>query len=185
MSNELDEIKLTPMMEQWKRCKQEAKDSILLFRMGDFYEAFYEDAALIAEKLELTLTKRQGIPMSGVPWHTCQTYIDRLVAKGYRVAIAEQTEDPKKAKGLVNREIVRIITPGTLINSSLLGDKSHNFIVALTQVGSVFGLASCDITTSSLQVLEIEGKEELADEIYRLNPAEIVTSKKFKEKHAN
>jgi DNA mismatch repair protein MutS len=185
MSSEVEEeIKLTPMMEQWQRCKQEAKGAVLLFRMGDFYEAFYEDARLVADELELTLTKRQGIPMSGVPWHTCDTYIDKLVGKGYRVAIAEQTEDPKKAKGLVSRAIVRIVTPGTLINSSMLGDKSHNFIAALTQVGAIFGLASCDITTASFRVMEVESRQELFNELYRLNPSEIVTSKKFREKQA-
>ncbi len=183
MSDLQEEIKLTPMMEQWQRCKKEAKEAILFFRMGDFYEAFYEDAALLAEELELTLTKRQGIPMSGVPWHTIEPYIDKLVSKGYRVAVAEQTEDPKKAKGLVNREIVRVVTPGTVVNSSLLGDKSHNFIAALTQVGSVFGLASCDITTASFKVLEVENITELFNELFRLNPKEIVVSHKFFEKH--
>jgi len=186
MSNETeDSFKLTPMMEQWQRCKQDAKGALLLFRMGDFYEAFYEDAKSVAEELDLTLTKRQGIPMSGVPWHTCDAYIDKLVAKGYRVAIAEQIEDPKKAKGLVSRGIVRIVTPGTLVSSSLLGDKSHNFLVTLTQVGAVYGLACCDITTASFKVMEVEQVEELANELHRLNPSEIVTSKKFREKHGH
>lgn len=180
-----DEKKMTPMMEQWHRCKLRAKEAILLFRMGDFYEAFYEDAALLAKELELTLTKRQGIPMSGVPWHTGDSYIDRLVAKGYRVAIAEQTEDPKQAKGLVHREIVRYVTPGTLINSTLLGDKSHNFIGALTQVGSIFGLATCDITTATFRVVEIEEREQLLNEIFRLNLSELVICKKFREKQGD
>jgi DNA mismatch repair protein MutS len=184
MSSDLEQIKLTPMMEQWKECKEASKGALLLFRMGDFYEAFYEDAQIVAEELELTLTKRQGIPMSGVPWHTCDAYIDKLVGKGHRVAIAEQTEDPKKAKGLVKRAIVRIVTPGTLVNSSLLREKSHNFIVALSQIGAVFGLALCDITTTSFRVMEVENREELFNELYRLNPSEILLSKKFREKQA-
>ncbi len=96
-----NEIKISPMMAQWHSCKQMAKDAILLFRMGDFYEAFYDDAILLSKELNLTLTKRQEIPMSGVPAHTSEIYIDKLVAKGFRVAVAEQTEDPKQAKGLV------------------------------------------------------------------------------------
>lgn len=181
----LEEKKTTPMMEQWHQCKLAAKEALLLFRMGDFYEAFYEDAKILAEELELTLTSRQGIPMSGVPWHTCETYIDKLVAKGYRIAIAEQTEDPKKAKGLVKREIVRLITPGTVVSSSLIHEKSNNFIVSLTQVGAIFGLAACDITTATFRVAEFESIEELFNELYRLSPSEIATSSKFKGKHSS
>lgn len=178
----VDEVKMTPMMEQWQSCKKQAKGAVLLFRMGDFYEAFYQDAQILAEELELTLTKRQGIPMSGVPWHTCDLYIDRLVGKGYKVAIAEQTEDPKQAKGLVKREIVRFVTPGTVVSSTLLGEKAHNFIVSIAQVGSIFGLASCDITTAAFRVIEVENREELINELFRLRPAEIVLSKKFQDK---
>lgn len=180
----MEEIeKLTPMMEQWKACKLKAKEAILLFRMGDFYEAFFEDAEKISEVLDLTLTKRQNIPMSGVPWHTCDGYIDRLIAKGFKIAIAEQIEDPKQAKGLVKRDIVRFITPGTVIHSSLMSDATHNFILSLTRVGSVFGLASIDIGTGLFQVIEIEDEKELLNELYRLKAAEIVVSKKFIEKH--
>src|ERR1700726_2582243 len=104
----LEDPKISPMMAQWHACKGQAPGAVLFFRLGDFYEAFYEDAALLSKELDLTLTKRQEIPMSGVPFHTCEQYIDKLVAKGFRVAIAEQVEDPKKTKGLVKREIVRI-----------------------------------------------------------------------------
>src|SRR5271156_3813248 len=110
MTTETDH-KISPMMAQWQSCKKKAPESILLFRLGDFYEAFYEDAILLSKELDLTLTKRQEIPMAGLPFHTCEIYIDKLVAKGYRVAIAEQVEDPKKAKGLVKREVVRLVTP--------------------------------------------------------------------------
>src|SRR4051794_189597 len=108
-----DPATATPMMLQWHACKQAAGDAVLLFRMGDFYEAFYDDASLLAKELSLTLTRRQEIPMSGIPHHTSDTYIDKLVAKGFRVAVAEQTEDPRQVKGLVKREIVRVVTPGT------------------------------------------------------------------------
>jgi len=178
------EVKHTPMMEQWQRCKESAKEAVLLFRMGDFYEAFYEDARILSEELELTLTQRGGIPMSGVPWHTCEQYVDKLVEKGYKVAIAEQTEDPRKAKGLVKREIVRFVTPGTVVNSGLLGDKYYNFIAAITQVGAVFGLAVCDITTATFRVVELESATELINELYRLEPSELVCSKKFLEKQS-
>jgi DNA mismatch repair protein MutS len=175
--------KMTPMMAQWHACKNVAHNAILFFRMGDFYEAFYEDAVLISKELELTLTKRQEIPMSGVPCHTCENYIDRLVAKGYRVAVAEQIEDPKQAKGLVKREISRIITPGTVVNSSLLADHSNNYFASITQVGALLGFAFVDLTTSEFKVIEFEYEHELLNEIYRLKPAEFLISKKFKEKH--
>jgi DNA mismatch repair protein MutS len=174
----------TPMMQQWHACKEQAQEAILLFQMGDFYEAFYDDAVKVAEELDLTLTKRQEIPMAGVPLHTCETYIDRLVAKGYCVAVAEQTEDPSKTKGLVNREIVRVVTPGTIVNSSLIQEKANNFFASITQVGSLLGLAFADLTTGEFYVSEFESEVDLFNEIYRLRPAEFLSSKKFREKHA-
>lgn len=178
-----DELKASPMMVQWHACKQMAGDAVLLFRLGDFYEAFYEDALLLSKELELTLTKRQDIPMSGIPYHSSDAYIDKLVAKGYRVAIAEQVEDPKKVKGLVKREIVRIVTPGTLVNSNLLSEKNNNFFAALTQVGQLFGLAFIDLTTGEFFVSEFTQERDLLNEIYRLHPAEFLVSEKFKAKH--
>lgn len=179
------EYKVSPMMAQWHACKKMAKDAVLFFRMGDFYEAFYEDAALLAKELDLTLTKRQDIPMSGIPYHTSEAYVDKLVGKGYRVAIAEQMEDPKKVKGLVKREVVRIVTPGTLINSSLLSDKSNNFFACVTQLNSVYGLAFLDLTTAEFRVVEFEQPQEVINELYRLKPAEFLVSQKFKERHAD
>lgn len=180
-----DEMKVSPMMAQWQACKEIAKDAVLFFRMGDFYEAFHEDAHLLSKELDLTLTKRQDIPMSGVPFHTSEIYIDKLVAKGFRVAIAEQVEDPKKAKGLVRREVVRIVTPGTLMNSNLLSEKNNNFFAALTQVGQIFGLAFLDLTTGEFWVSEFNHERDLLNEIFRLHPAEFLTSEKFKTKHSD
>lgn len=178
-----EETKSSPMMAQWHACKQVAQEAILLFRMGDFYEAFYEDAILLAKELELTLTKRQEIPMSGVPAHTKDAYVDKLVAKGHRVAIAEQMEDPKKVKGLVKREVVRIVTPGTIVNSDLITDKSNNFFACLTQVGATLGLAYIDLTTSEFWLSEFLEEKDLLNELYRLQPAEFLTSNRFKQKH--
>ncbi len=169
---------LTPMMAQWHACKKKAENAVLLFRLGDFYEAFEDDALLIAKELDLTLTKRQEIPMAGVPAHTCEVYIDRLVGKGYRVAVAEQVEDPKEAKGLVKREIVRLVTPGSVIHSTLLQDKAHNFMVCIAQVNALFGLAALELTTGDFRVMEFDDKQQLLDEIHRLSPKEILVSEK-------
>ncbi|MCH9609410.1 MAG: DNA mismatch repair protein MutS [Chlamydiales bacterium] len=173
--------KTTPMMEQWKSCKSRAKDMLLFFRMGDFYEAFYEDAQLMSEELELTLTKRQGIPMSGVPWQTIETYINRLVARGHKVAIAEQVEDPKETKGLVRREIVRVVTPGTAVTA--LPDKASNYIASVSRVGSLFGLSLLEVTTGEFKVAEFETAKEMVDELFRVQATEVVMTKKFKGKH--
>lgn len=172
------------MMQQWHNCKKNAGSALLFFRMGDFYEAFYEDATLIAQELDLTLTKRQEIPMCGVPVHTCEGYIDKLVAKGFRVAVAEQMEDSRQAKGLVRRELTRIVTPGTVINSSLLSDRANNYIATLTRIGAFYGLAFLDITTADFRVIEIESEQELLNEIYRFQPSEIVIPGRLKVKQA-
>ncbi len=174
--------KNSPMMVQWHACKEGAKGALLLFRLGDFYEAFYEDAEVLARELELTLTKRQDIPMAGVPAHTCDTYIDRLVAKGYRVAIAEQTEDAKLAKGLVKREVVRIVTPGTLIHSGLLSEQTHNFFASIVAGVEGYGLAFVDLTTGTFYAVEISEREQLWNELFALKPAEILVSKRLFEK---
>lgn len=170
----------TPMMSQWQSCKAKAPGAILFFRLGDFYEAFYEDAQLISKELDLTLTKRQEVPMAGIPFHTCDTYIDRLVGKGFRVAIAEQVGDPKAGKGLVQREIVRIVTPGSLINSSLLADKESNYLAALIKK-ETYGLALIDITTAELRALECENSKELLDSLCRLRPKELLLPENWKD----
>lgn len=181
----IEEQKHSPMMVQWHACKKMAQNALLFFRLGDFYEAFYEDAVTIAKELDLTLTKRQEIPMCGVPAHTSETYIDRLVARGHRIAVAEQMEDPRKTKGIVKREVVRVVTPGTVINSGLLSDNSNNYIASLTRVGGLFGLALLDLTTADFRVIEFESELELLSEIYRFRPSECVVSHKFREKQVS
>ena len=171
------------MMVQWHACKKLAKDAVLLFRLGDFYEAFYEDAGVLSRELDLTLTQRQGIPMSGIPCHASDPYIDKLVGRGFRIAVAEQMEDPKQVKGIVKREIVRIVTPGTLVNSTHLSEKKNNFFAAVTQVGATFGLAFLDLTTAEFRVIECAQERDLLNEIYRIRPAEFLCSDKFKERH--
>lgn len=136
---------LSPMMAQWYSCKKKAKEALLLFRLGDFYEAFYDDAILLAKAVNVTLTKRQGIPMSGIPAHASEGYIEKLIKKGFLVAIAEQIEDPKQVKGLVKREVVKIISPGTLLSS--LQDKANNFLACITHLHHIFSLALLDIST--------------------------------------
>lgn len=170
---------VTPMISQWQVCKTEAKEALLLFRLGDFYEAFYEDAKLISKEIGLTLTARQGIPMCGVPFYTAESYIDKLIAKGFKIAIAEQTEDPKAAKGLVKREIVRIVTPGTIISSQLLSDKKNNFFASIVLVGSVYGLAALDLTTAEFRVQEFDKEQLLIDELCRLKPKELLVPEPF------
>jgi DNA mismatch repair protein MutS len=173
----------TPMMAQWESCKSQAKEALLFFRLGDFYEAFHEDAKLLSKELNLTLTARQNIPMCGIPFHTAEIYIDKLIAKGYKVAIAEQTDDPKNTKGLLKREVTQIVTPGTIVSSKLLKEKRNNFFASITQVGSIFGLSFIDLTTGEFWALELESKQDLLDEISRLKPAEFLVNKRFIETH--
>ena len=170
--------KISPMMVQWHSCKKRAKDAILLFRLGDFYEAFYKDAHIIAKELNLTLTQRHDIPMAGLPFHTSESYIDKLVTKGYHVAIAEQMEDPKEVKGLVKREVVRIVTPGTVIQSSLLTENSNNFLGSICIINQTFGLSLLDLTTAEFKVLEFEHFSSLSDELIRIRPKELLLSEK-------
>lgn len=167
------------MMQQWMRCKSRAKDALLLFRLGDFYEAFHEDAHILARDLELTLTKRQGIPMSGVPAQNIETYIEKLLTLGHLIAIAEQVEDPKNAKGIVKREVTRIISPATHMESSLLKDKSNNFFASVCQVNRVLGLSFLDITTGEMLSCEVSDLPALFDELYKKSPSELLLSSKF------
>src|SRR6476620_10487930 len=162
--------------------KPQHRDAILMFRMGDFYEMFYEDALVAARALELTLTSRSkdgngGIPMCGVPFHAVDTYIGRLVKKGFRVAICDQVEDPRKAKGIVKREVVRVVSPGTFTDASYLDAREPAFIMAVT-LGQPIGAAVIDLSTGEFMAAEYpfaaDGTQALNDEIAVLKPREIV-----------
>src|SRR3989339_203348 len=178
-------IQTTPMVKQYLEIKSQNKDSIIFFRLGDFYEMFYEDAELASRELELTLTGRgQGdnrMPMCGIPHHAAESYIARLVSKGYKVAICEQVEDPALAKGLVKREIVKIYTPGTTIESSMLSQKTNNYLLAVSYEKNRFGVSYIDASTGEFKITEIDDPQTLFDEINRINPSEILFSDMWQE----
>ncbi len=174
----------TPMMQQWSNCKKQAKEALLFFRLGDFFEAFYEDAEILANTLQLTLTQRQGIPMCGVPVHAHENYLDKLLQKGFKVAIADQVQSLCQGKGLMTRKITRIVSPATLFSSSLLEEKRNNFFVSLYEKDSVFGLILLDLSTSEFRFLQLEEKNKLLDELFRLSPAELLVSHSFQKKYS-
>ena len=157
---------ITPMMQQYLDIKAQNPDSILFFRLGDFYEMFNEDAKLVSKELDLTLTTRdrnkpaeERVPMCGVPYHSCDSYIARLIAKGYKVAICEQTEDPAQAKGLVDRDIIRVVTPGTVISSSMLEEGKNNFLASIYADSAGFGLCFCDLSTGEVHATALPAGE--------------------------
>ncbi len=170
----------TPMMEQYLSVKAEVPDAFLFFRLGDFYEMFFDDAIQASRELELTLTGREGgggerVPMCGVPYHSAEGYISRLIEKGYKVAICEQMEDPATTKGMVRREIVRIVTPGTLMEGKLLNERANNYIACASEYGSRYGFAACDLSTGELHVTWLErSSDRLADELTAFQPAELL-----------
>ena len=171
------DINLTPMMQQYREAKASIPpDAVLLFRLGDFYEEFFEDAEKVSSVLELTLTRRQGYPMCGFPYHALDTYLPRLVAAGVKVAIAEQMEDPRLAKGIVKRQITRVITPGTIVDNALLSPSCNNYLTCLVQGKDVWALASLDISTGEFRVCRIAGNDKLATEFNRLGARECVIS---------
>ena len=176
----------TPMMQEYLKTKSEYEDCILFYRLGDFYEMFFEDAKTASKELELTLTGKscgadEKAPMCGVPFHAADTYINRLVARGYKVAICEQVEDPKEAKGLVKREVIRVVTPGTNIDQLALEEGSNNYIMSLVYNKGVFGIASCDVSTADFFLTEVNSTRKLTDELFRFNPAEIIYHKSLYE----
>jgi len=183
--------KLTPMMTQYLDLKEQYPDSLLFFRMGDFYELFFEDAKTAARELEITLTARncgqeEKAAMCGVPHHSVSSYLDRLVEKGYKVAICEQMEDPAEAKGIVKRDVIRVITPGTLIDTNLLEDKENNYLLSLYSNNNGFGLSYTDISTGELYTTHYAQKDNktlqsIKDEISKIAPKEIIYSFYVKE----
>ena len=169
----------SPMMQHYLQTKEEYPDCILFYRLGDFYEMFFEDAKIVSRELELTLTgkscgQEERAPMCGVPFHAYESYMNRLVAKGYKVAICEQMEDPKQAKGMVRREVIRVVTPGTNINEQALDEGKNNYIMCIVSLSDQFGVASADITTGDFFVTEVDSKRRLLDEIYKFSPTEVV-----------
>lgn len=177
----------TPLMKQYKEIKSNFEDSILFFRLGDFYEMFFEDAVKASRELGLTLTSRNkeknaDVPLAGVPFHSADSYITKLVSKGYKVAICEQTEDPKMAKGIVKREVVRIITPGTVVDVEALDAKSNNYLMSILKIENKLGIAYIDITTGEFKVTEVEKDDDfvkLFNELNKIEPKEVLVTEDF------
>ena len=170
---------LSPMMQHYLETKEKYPDCILFYRLGDFYEMFFEDAQLVAKELELTLTGKscgleERAPMCGVPYHAVDTYLSRLVEKGYRVAICEQIEDPKQAKGIVKREVTRIVTPGTNTSDQKMEDARNHFLMGIVRAGEIFGVATADVSTGDYFVTEVDSARKVQDEIVKFSPVEIV-----------
>lgn len=178
------QAQMSPMMQQYVETKKQYHDCILFYRLGDFYEMFFEDAITVSRELELTLTGKdcgleERAPMCGVPYHAVETYLNRLVQKGYKVAIAEQMEDPKLAKGLVKREVVRIVTPGTIFSDQALDETKNNYLMAIVYLEKSFGIAACDVTTGDFYVTEADSERTLMDELTKYTPSEIVCNEAF------
>ncbi|MCI8824475.1 MAG: DNA mismatch repair protein MutS [Lachnospiraceae bacterium] len=172
------------MMQEYMNTKEQYKDCILFYRLGDFYEMFFEDAILASKELELTLTGKdcgleERAPMCGVPHHAVEVYLNRLVGKGYKVAIGEQVEDPKMARGLVKREVIRVVTPGTNFNVSALDESKNNYLMCIVYVDDMYGISVCDITTGDFYVTEVNSKRTLLDEINKFMPSEIICNQAF------
>ena len=174
----------SPMMQHYLETKSQYKDCILFYRLGDFYEMFFDDAIKVSRELELTLTGKdcgmeERAPMCGIPYHAAENYISRLISKGYKVAICEQLEDPKKAKGIVKRDVIRVITPGTVIEANLLDDRKNNYIMCIYKNGIYFGITVCDVTTGDFRTTEIKESNNFAslmDELSKYSPAELVVN---------
>ena len=176
---QIDVDKLSPMMAKYLETKEEYKDCILFYRLGDFYEMFFDDAELVSKELELTLTGKscgleERAPMCGVPFHAVDTYLNQLVEKGYKVAICEQVEDPKLAKGLVKREVTRVVTPGTNLSAQALEESKNRFLMCVFAMQDKIGISFCDISTGEYYLTETDHANKLCDEIQKLEPAEII-----------
>ena len=179
-----DRSVISPMMQKYLETKEQYKGCILFYRLGDFYEMFFEDALVAARELEITLTGKdcglpERAPMAGIPHHAAEVYAEKLIEKGYKVAICEQLEDPKEAKGIVKRGVIRILTPGTIVESNLLEEKKNNYIMSICKSGIYFGISVCDISTGEFYSSEIKGENNFAlllDEIARFAPSEIIAN---------
>ncbi len=175
---------LTPMMKQYLQTKEEYKDCILFYRLGDFYEMFFEDAIVTSKELELTLTGKscgleERAPMCGVPHHAVDGYLNKLVSKGYKVAICEQVEDPKTTKGIVKREVIRVVTPGTNLNTQAMEDNKNNYLMCIAYFDEQIGISIADVTTGDYYLTEVADKRQLMDEIIKYSPAEIICNDAF------
>ena len=176
---------MTPMMQQYLQIKEQHKDCIIFFRLGDFYEMFFDDAKTASEELDITLTGRDcGLesraPMCGVPYPSCEQYIARLVEKGHKIAICEQTEDPAKAKGIVKREVVRVITPGTVIEDGMLDEGRNNYLASVAFLDGAIGFCFADASTGEAKVTEISGDDALeraVNEVIRFSASELLLTK--------
>ncbi len=176
--------KLSPMMQQYVATKEQYKDCILFYRLGDFYEMFFDDALTASKELEITLTGKdcglsERAPMCGVPHHALDVYLNRLVQKGYKVAVAEQMEDPKQAKGIVKREVIRVVTPGTILSSQALDEGKNNYLMSIVYLDKSFGISIADISTGDFFVTEVEQLRTLLDEIHKFMPSEIICNEAF------
>ena len=174
----------SPMMQHYLKTKEEYKDCILFYRLGDFYEMFFDDALIVSKELELTLTGKdcgqaERAPMCGIPFHAAETYLNRLVANGHKVAICEQVEDPKQAKGIVKREVIRIVTPGTNLNTQALDETKNNYLMSIVYLGEKIGVSIADFSTGDYFVTELSSGSELIDEINKFVPSEIITNEYF------
>ena len=176
------EEKVSPMLKQYLKIKEQYKDYVVFFRLGDFYEMFYEEAENISKELELTLTSRAGVPMCGVPYHACELYLKKLIEKGYKVALCEQLQDPALTKGLVERDVTRLVTPGTLYEDSMLDETRNNYISCFYAVDNSCGMVFADISTGEFHVLEKSGNtlsQDIINELSRYTPSEFLFNEKF------
>lgn len=174
----------SPMMQHYLKTKEENKDCILFYRLGDFYEMFFDDAVTVSKELELTLTgkdcgQEERAPMCGIPFHAAETYVNRLVANGHKVAICEQMEDPKLAKGIVKREVIRVVTPGTNLNTQALDETKNNYLMSIVYIGDTLGVSIADFSTGDYFVTELTSGAELIDEINKFTPSEIIANEYF------
>ena len=180
----IDLSQLSPMMQHYMETKKEYPDCVLFYRLGDFYEMFFDDALTVSKELEITLTGKdcglsERAPMCGVPFHALDSYLYRLVQKGYKVAIAEQMEDPRQAKGLVTREVIRVVTPGTITSSQVLDETKNNYLMGIVYMDGIYGISTADISTGDFMVTEVDSDRELFDEINKFSPSEIICNNAF------